>query len=782
MTGLDSTYHENEYTIALDKTSVNYKMREAEAERMEREILGSASTNVHLREERGQQAENDPEDEEAKYSGVRRDDRSFPLLPAGGPSKYMPPAKRAPTGLPTVAGAPVDPAILSTTKPTTPAIRIEKEDAAGNTEPTDLAGAKKAMQGEPSASTDEKGPLDASLSPQRGAPAGGQTEGVEGRLLHSFREFKDTEKQKLLDRKRQQASQDRTAKLNELLRFSKNFKLKTPIPGDLVGILAKDPVKQEAIIEKAKREHEESTSPTGSPSTVVPDTTTRKTDLPQMATIPERQPTFNKGRGGFPQASARGAAQQVMFPGVGASIPQRPAASKPAQPHQIPAPIPILDGRVPPTGPMADQNPLASPQRSNIQTPTSATSSAKFNLSVKAAEFRPNAAAPTFNPSTSSNAPSSPSSAQRTTSVSRAASPSTFFGARKPKLQSERLSIANNFNPVERMKSEVAARVAGSDPTKTDGGPPGSHKDYALNGGIPNAYQTGPRWTVRQENEEKTYKMPFERPAPPNPQPNRTGSAQHMPYQNHMSHMPTGPASIPQISTPQHMHAGGPHHFHQYDDGHARPMMPMGPVYSSPNVTSRQPSAYASPMVQGAQLAYGGQQFYGAGNSQMPMQMRYPGTPMHQAGQMVAPMMVPQQSNGPFMQMPQQYNAQMPMYSPNPAHVYPQQNGYGSPSRAPMMMQQGSQQGHHPGQPMMYTMSQGGPMGYPQQGQANMARGYSNQFGSSPQYGMQQRTMSSGYNQKMMSQQHMHGQGPPINAPQQPAAYTQMEMGQDEGK
>ncbi|RMZ77381.1 hypothetical protein DV737_g4392, partial [Chaetothyriales sp. CBS 132003] len=716
MTGIESTYHENEYTTALDKNSLSYKLKEAEAERVEREILSTASTNVHINEERGRHGEHGADDEEAKYSGVRRSQppAPVPLAASAAPNKYTPPAKRAPTAQPTVPGAPVDPAILSTTKPTPPAAKSDNESDNAKAPP-------------PAETTPQKRSQNTSVSPQRPAPAGGQTEGVEDRLLNSFREFKDTEKQKLLDRKRQQANQDRTAKLNELLRFSRTFKLKTPVPTDLVGILAKDPVKQEAIIEKAKKEHEESAR--------------KASEVPQLTATPDRQ-----------QMGIKGPSQQAALAGRGSGLLQRPAGSKALQAHQTPAPIPILDGRAPPAGPTtADAASAASPQRSSVHTPTSAASS-KFNLSVKAAEFRPTA--PSFNPAaSSSNAPSSPASVQRTTSVSRAGSPSSFFGAHKPKPRSGRPSIADKFNPIAKMKAEVAAKVAGSESSKAETGGQGPpHKDYAANGGIPYAYQTVPRWTVRQENDDKTYRTPFERPAPPTPQTSRAGATPHMAYPSHVGHLPPGQGHMAHGgNAQQHMHANGPHHYApQYDDGHARPVMPMGPPYSSSNGPSRQTSAYASPLVPGAQLVYSGSQPYYAVNSgQMPMPMRYPGTPMHQAGQMAAPMMVHQQPNG-FMPAPQQYNAQMSMYSPNPSHVYPQANGYGSPGRAPMMMQQGSQQSHHPGQPMMYTLSQGGPMGYPQQGQAPMGRGYGGQYGSSPQqpYGMGQRAMSSGYGQK----------------------------------
>lgn len=91
--------------------------------------------------------------------------------------------------------------------------------------------------------------------------------------------------------------------------------------------------------------------------------------------------------------------------------------------------------------------------------------------------------------------------------------------------------------------------------------------------------------------------------------------------------------------------------------------------------------------------------------------------PQSGMGAMGAPMMTQQHSNGSYMAVPQgmtQYNAQMPMYSPSPGHVYPHapaqpHSGYPSPSRgAPMMMHQNSQSG----QPPMFMPGQS----FPQQG------------------------------------------------------------------
>ena len=64
--GLKSDYDENIYTTRIDKSNPLYRMREAEAARIAREIEGSAITNPHMREERGMIHEDDDLDEESR--------------------------------------------------------------------------------------------------------------------------------------------------------------------------------------------------------------------------------------------------------------------------------------------------------------------------------------------------------------------------------------------------------------------------------------------------------------------------------------------------------------------------------------------------------------------------------------------------------------------------------------------------------------------------------------------------------------------------------------------
>jgi PAB1-binding protein PBP1 len=67
ITGLRSNYDESFYTTELDRSHPDFKKREAEAEKIAREIMGSSVMNSHVAEERGLKVpEDNGEDEEAK--------------------------------------------------------------------------------------------------------------------------------------------------------------------------------------------------------------------------------------------------------------------------------------------------------------------------------------------------------------------------------------------------------------------------------------------------------------------------------------------------------------------------------------------------------------------------------------------------------------------------------------------------------------------------------------------------------------------------------------------
>ena len=307
MTGGQSTYSEEQYTTSINRNAPDFKEKEARAARLAREIEAEQSSNTHVREERGQAAENDG-DEEEKYSGVRRD---FQPLTSNGANKYTPPAMRAPSNQPSMTGAPFDPAIISSqlargdnstlsSQSSNTQPRATSMMQAGPDEPTPIV--RNSGHTTNGSSTKSSIPQIPSTSSQPRGDTEQASQGVESKVLEHFRQFANQERTRLADRKLKQATQDRTAKINDLVRFSKTFKLKTPIPNDLVGILAKDPKKQADIVDKAIEDAKPSTVSSPTPGTSVmhepPTTKFDKSQIPPP--IPDRS-TFTAGRAGYNQ-------------------------------------------------------------------------------------------------------------------------------------------------------------------------------------------------------------------------------------------------------------------------------------------------------------------------------------------------------------------------------------------------------------------------------------------------------------------------------------------------
>ena len=214
--GTKTNYDENVYTTRLDRSTPTYTAELERASRIAAEIEGTASDNSHMREERGLVAPaTGDQDEEDKYSGVRREDKAFPPLLSGQPNKYTPPGRRqAAPQPPTLPNAPPKQAAA-----TTSAAPVMKEDASTDQqpEPTTL---------QPSAEIEGGSASAKALSPAPPAAkrpsADNATANVEAEVLDHFRQFANSEKLKMQERRRNQASYDRTVKLNELMKFSKS--------------------------------------------------------------------------------------------------------------------------------------------------------------------------------------------------------------------------------------------------------------------------------------------------------------------------------------------------------------------------------------------------------------------------------------------------------------------------------------------------------------------------------------------------------------------------------
>ncbi|KAF2673746.1 hypothetical protein BT63DRAFT_451804 [Microthyrium microscopicum] len=788
--GVQTNYDESYYTTTIDRSRPDFKERENQAARIAREIETSSTSNSHVAEERGQKApEDNGEDEESKYSGVQRD---FQQLNSGQPNKYTPPARRAPSAHPTVSGAPVDPAIISSSLAKGEkdnAHGKENESATKSSKPPASSDMPKIELPKPQASVSGAKPIlpAAKVSP---AKEGGATATVEKDVVNAFKQFTANEKLKAQEHQRSLAKRDKAVKLNDLKKFAQNFKLNTPVPQDLVPILAKDTDKQQKIVEKALKNVTEqktpklgdsvSPPPSAQPSSSRPPATLRGTSgASGQNTPPSVQPDRQSQRsrqsqgpyqpnlrnGGAPERNNQSTPnvprqnQQQLAHRLQQQYPNNRQAM-PSMPH-------LQDPRVTPTGPM----------NNSVQSPTS-----RMHYNAKMPEFKPNPAANTFQPITNNSSGNSP---VRAASISSSAKPEpkrgNFWEGRRAKIPAEeRKPLAANYNPITRLKKEVKAE--------------GREQDYLYNGGIPQAYRTQPIWEVAEANKEQTYNQVFEkenRPSATSPQHHM--SHQTMPHQHQLPIHLQPSAPIPVGHTPQHTprHANvqphmGPNGPQQYDDHHRMQYSASsGPIHPSPRGVP--PFAYNA---QGGQPMQGHPQpmpGYGMSPSGgYPMQMRQVSNgPPHYMNQgppqMGGHVMTNQQSSGPYMNY-QQMNPQMPMMSPGPNHAYPHPNGpmpshtgangFGSPRPpAPMMAHQGSQQGHHPAMYMsgqqpgqhMYSQPPNAPMGMRPYGQPG-------HYGSSPHqhHGFPQQpqpphraTPSASYAQPMMGNHNMQPGMPP---------------------
>ncbi|KAI5257089.1 hypothetical protein E4T42_01160 [Aureobasidium subglaciale] len=793
-----SDYDENLYTTAINRSDPDYKRKAAEAERIAREIERSAPVNSHVAEERRMNAEKDGGlDEEERYSGVRRETNITSLLKQGAPNAYVPPSRRPITSQPTVPGAPFDPAIVSVARPgpstatnsdsqaalstqqeqksqdEAKAATTSKEAPAAAPSSTSVSALPTATSSREASTTDAKPAASAATPATRSIPsinAGkGATEGVERKVLDSFKQFSNAEKMRVQqhqrvsqERQRASARQEKSVKLNDLKKFAENFKLYSRVPEDLVPILAKTKEKQNLIVTKAElqaREKESKvTSAEASPAPaapVKPDGTTTEASKTQATGQAARRPDASN-EPSSPLSQRQRLAQNTRQPqpmpprgpGVPHGIPARPSQQyrAPMANMQAPTPIPPPEIRSPPTGPASRE--VTSP------------SAASARLNVKAMEFRPNPSASAFTPTSPTKA--IPQPAERP-SISAAPSPAKFFSRKSEKPLSERTPLKDAFNPVKYMLETTAAE------NKTE--------TFASNGGIPQAYRTPPTWEVADANKDKTYRDMFTR------SPVATIPPMHTPTNSVMAHSHQLPPHLqngPQGQTPR-FYPPQPHHPGQHFDEHRM-------QYGS-NTPSVQPSPRLPPV-----MAYGPQmhpqmQHFPAGMPPYGVMRPQPfGSP--QGPPMGGHMMVQQSSNGPFMNgsMAQQ----VPMYaSPVPGHAQPHFPGHPAPQAGPgfgrghPMSHQGSQQGH-PGQ-MYMQMPPSGPMMMQQhlgqmQSMRNFAQG---QYPGGPQgqhgYPMQHRAMSNqSYNHNQMTPRQHHAapqQGPsPSMPPMHPAGQG------DEGK
>ena len=643
----------------------------------------------------------------------------------------MPPARRPPAGKATVAGAPVDPAIISsqvarsevrpqsqTPIPLKPVeSNVASTRAPGNDTPPDTKSETTKEESTPNPPvTNSPRPVDASKVPAFNSTANFETE-----VRDAFQKFATVEKSRVAEDRRKRIMQDQKIKLNDLMKFSKNFKLHTPVPKDLVPILAKDSAKQNEIVKKAQREAEQkATSPSTTLKAPGDQALSAKHDgtrAPPNTATAER-PEFTQARQVLPPRGPhaglmpRDKLQQFsnVYPPAGLNnqgmlshrLADHHGRHKAGMAVPVPAPLPIHNAQKPPSRSSVNAVPLTSSQASStVRTPTSAVST-KFN--VNARDFKPNPAANTFKPTGAPSTTSSPKSGVNVRPVSRDPIPGDFFGKKKPLPPGEKPSILEHFNPLKRLKEKAQNE--------------NKVKDYAANGGIVYAHATPVTWTQMDvDNPEKNYKYykdMFETPpqasSGTSPQPSTASPVnpallhQLPPHLQHVQ-------QIPHVQIPQQTQYQGPtqpHHYPgpgHYDDHRMRSSPAAASAFSTPRM---QAPYLAYPQAIGQPIPYpAGQPMppYPMGPGvQQPQHFRqyHSGGPFPQSPgqQFAAPIMVQNSSQGGYMAPHPMSGPQVHMFPPGQMPPYAGQSqppsGYPSPGRATPMMQQGSYQGQNP--------------------------------------------------------------------------------------
>lgn len=661
------------------------------------------------------------------------------------------PAAAAPapaTAAPAAPPAPEKPAEPKTSSSTAEAKPAEaKTDAAPNAK---AGNAKDAAPARPTAPA-------TTVAPQAKVPAiPSATSTVERDVLVSFKTFASSQRSMAAmaaKAKVAKAKVDKDVKLTELKRFAENFKLTTPVPKDLISIIAKDPVKQKQIQEKAMQNAEEMArkreaaarekeaaaakenqakaaaeqSSTAAATGPADARGTSRPAAPQHSSsaggIPGRhpgarssynpQPHYQYGRGNRPPPHL---APQNQPTGNLAQRLRNVEQQKLQHPHlgQHPGP----DMRLPPTGPANSVDPGFGRRISGVP-----PSYLGPKLNPNSHEFRPNAFAQPFNPAIPSQG-SSPRS-----------SVNNIVEAPLPPPPAKGQLIRRKTKAVDIKKCFILSHIETIQP------PQGRNWDD--NDGIRPSFDTLPTWRQLQEETEApdstmhlTYTEYFERlplssaaVATPNPSHVVPQIAHQHQLPFHLQHgaQNLAPRQSPHMP-PMQMHPGQhghvPHVPFSNPDDHRMMHSNSAQSFASPRM-GQVPMAYPHAMNAPAHMPYGQPMMQPYMNPPQMGQFRsfshnpqfIPQQPHH----MATPMMVQQQ----FISGPNGMVAAGPMYPgahPQfvPAGTVPPQpvpgtNGFPSPGRAaaPMMVHQGSHQGSHQGQQAVYGMSPGMPYQQP---------------------------------------------------------------------
>ncbi|KAI6249872.1 hypothetical protein HI914_01067 [Erysiphe necator] len=710
--GLTTDYNENIYTTAIDRNHPQYKQRVAEADRKAKEIERSTTNNPHVAEERilnNINGLNSKMDEEDKYSKVHRQ----PTLPASSSNKYLPPARRAAASQTSVGSILNGPSVTAqtnrtekaaghietTTKNLTDGMKLKKTDnliTPVNLNDNSLLESK---QGITSDSSNRK------TSQIKSESKPNATATVERDVASAFKNFASQQRKNVDQIRLTRAKNDKEVKLNDLKAFANSFKLHTPVPSDLVPIIAKDPKKQKEIQAKAQRNVEEAeasklhsqepskTKPSLSDAQVIRPISLTHGSNSSSSNVPNRQ---NNGRNiNFTQqSSSRGPQQASNLQQTRSSLGNRLKGLEQTKPIQLPQnQTTTIDSRLPPTGP-ANKIDISISRLSGIPSLHGA------RLNPNSIEFRPSPYATSFNPSTVSSPQSvivgvAPVSATR--SLLR----------RKPLPPDERPSIAGKFDTLAFIKSLAP--------------PSGKELAWKATGGLMPAYDTPPVWKQAVAEDKAdcpirlSYSQIFELPPYTASifSPNQSHILPHLPPHQqqsmHLSHLAQGmvtrqsPHQLPinlygNHQTPNPSFSGT-HEDHRMLPSHS------AQSFASPRLQNI-PMAYPSPINQASHLTFNPQLMQLSNGPQIQVGYRSLSNAHQFISQQghIAQMVMPN-PNGSFVtpqgitpapQMMYQGNQPPPYIPTNNSHtpLISNVNGYPSPGRAsPMMANQGSQQG-----------------------------------------------------------------------------------------
>lgn len=207
--GVPSTYDEHLYTTRINTEGPDYAAKMKRAQRLADEIEGQTGGNVHQREERGDVVDDSGMDEEDKYSGVDRT------------NTYVPPSQRA--------ELPHDPAIIS-------AGGLRKSGPTTSQQPDIMSRLEQKLV---DSAVPKRNRIGLPLNDTAG-PSASKKPGFEKELASRYQKFIDLERNRMVSQKEAAKTHHDTARLNDLRKFSQDYKINTPVPEDLLPILAKD--------------------------------------------------------------------------------------------------------------------------------------------------------------------------------------------------------------------------------------------------------------------------------------------------------------------------------------------------------------------------------------------------------------------------------------------------------------------------------------------------------------------------------------------------------------